>query len=296
MKLLEQLRNKVDTALGQYLPAKGLFPKPIHQAMRYSVMAGGKRLRPILALLTGRMLGAPENKTMPAACSLELVHTYSLIHDDLPAMDNDDLRRGKPTCHKVYGEAMAILAGDALLTYAFQLIADKTADKKLVPALVSELAVASGSTGMIGGQVLDIAASGKNNRYFKSLDSLNLCGEIHLRKTAMMITASCRMGAIIAGADKASLDRVTGYGQNLGLAFQIVDDILDVVGEKNQLGKTPGKDQAQHKLTYPALKGIKSAEAEAIKLITTAKSNLKPFGSRAKQLTELADYIVSRQS
>lgn len=288
MDLLEQLRKKVDSALKRYLPEAGLFPKPIHQAMRYSVLAGGKRLRPILALMTGRMLGVPQGGIMPAACALELVHTYSLIHDDLPAMDNDDFRRGKPTCHKVFGEAMAILAGDALLTYAFQLIAQKTTDKKIVPALVLELAQAAGSIGMIGGQVLDINSPGKN--------SLRLCGEIHNRKTAAMITASCRLGAIIARATPKQLARITAYGKNLGLAFQIVDDILDEVGEKERLGKTPGKDRQQNKLTYPALKGIKSAETEAVRLITAAKSALKPFGKKAKSLTDLADYIISRQS
>lgn len=316
MKILETLRHKVDSALDRYLPDKGLFPKPIHQAMRYSVMAGGKRLRPILALLCGRMLGAPESKVMPAACALELVHTYSLVHDDLPAMDDDDLRRGKPTCHKVFGEAMAILAGDALLTYAFQLIAQKTADKRIVPALVLELARAAGSVGMVGGQVLDIGTTGKNNKYLNSLRSQlvavrakratchviplipagRLCGEIHLRKTAAMITASCRMGALIARATPKQLTAISRYGRNLGLAFQIVDDILDEVGEKKKLGKTPGKDRQQNKLTYPAIKGVKVAEQEAVRLIRAAKTVLKPFGNRAKHLIGLADYIVSRQS
>ena len=316
MKILETLRHRVDSALKRYLPEAGLFPKPIHQAMRYSVMAGGKRLRPILALLTGRMLGAPESKIMPVACALELMHTYSLVHDDLPAMDDDDLRRGKPTCHKVFGEAMAILAGDALLTHAFQLIADKTPDKRIVPALVLELAQAAGSVGMIGGQVLDIGTTGKNNKYLNSLRPLlaavrakratchviplipagRLCGEIHLRKTAAMITASCRLGALIARATPKQLAGITRYGRNLGLAFQIVDDILDEVGEKRKLGKTPGKDRKQNKLTYPAIKGIKVAEQEAIRLITASKSALKPFGKRAKELTTLADYIISRQS
>ncbi|MFA5795001.1 MAG: polyprenyl synthetase family protein [Candidatus Brocadiia bacterium] len=296
MKILETLRRKVDSALGNYLPAKGSFPKPIHDAMRYSVMAGGKRLRPILALLTGRMLGVPEPKIMPAACALELVHTYSLIHDDLPAMDNDDLRRGKPTCHKVYGEAIAILAGDALLTYAFQLVTQKIADKKLVPALVEELSVASGSAGMVGGQVLDITAPLLLKQKHSAPNALNLCGKTHLLKTATLITAACRMGAVVAHADKASLARVTDYGQNLGLAFQIVDDILDVIGEKNKLGKTPGKDRQQNKLTYPALKGVRSAETEAVQLITRAKISLKSFGPKAKPLIDLADYIVSRQS
>ncbi|MEW6027572.1 MAG: polyprenyl synthetase family protein [Planctomycetota bacterium] len=289
---LSQKQGLVSKALGKYLPSASVFPPLIHRAMRYSVLNGGKRLRAVLALMAGELLGAPNSKVMPYACAMEMVHAYSLIHDDLPAMDNDDFRRGKPTSHKVFGEGMAILAGDALLTYAFQLIADKIQDKSIVAKLVGELSKAAGSVGMVGGQVLDILSAGLpvNRSTGRQLR------EIHLRKTGAMIIASCRGGAIIAGASGRQLAAITSYARNFGLAFQIVDDILDVNGSKKQLGKTPGKDAKLNKLTYPALKGLKASQEEAEYLIKQANKSLALFGKKADKLKELSDYLLTRNT
>ncbi|MBI5779838.1 MAG: polyprenyl synthetase family protein [Planctomycetes bacterium] len=289
---LTKKQRLVNQALNEYLPTAKTFPPLIHKAIRYSVLNGGKRLRAILALMAGELFGTAHNKIMPYACALEMVHAYSLIHDDLPAMDNDDFRRGKPTSHKVFGEAMAILAGDALLTYSFQLIADKIQNESIVPKLVSELARAAGSVGMVGGQVLDIQHSKP-----KVLSSkLLMLKETHLRKTGAMIIASARGGAIISGASTNQLSAITFYARNFGLAFQIVDDILDVSGSKKQLGKTPGKDAKLNKLTYPALKGLKPSRQEAEHLITQANDSLKIFGKRAAKLKELTDYLLKRKT
>lgn len=286
----------VNQALNKYLPTTKTFPPLIHKAMRYSVLNGGKRLRAILALMTSELFGTPNHRIMPYACALEMVHAYSLIHDDLPAMDNDDFRRGKPTSHKVFGEAIAILAGDALLTYSFQIIADKIQNKPIVPKLVSELSYAAGSVGMVGGQVLDIQHSKFHVPNSKLQTKLRMLKETHLRKTAAMIIASCRGGAIISGASNNQLSAITSYARNFGLAFQIVDDILDVSGSKKQLGKTPGKDAKLHKLTYPSLKGLRASYNEAEYLIRQAKNSLNIFGKKADKLTKLADYLLKRKT
>jgi len=294
---LSQKQRLVNQALSKHLPPASTFPPLIHKAMRYSVLNGGKRLRAIMALMTGELFGTPSSRIMPYACALEMIHAYSLIHDDLPAMDNDDLRRGKPTSHKVFGEAMAILAGDALLTYAFQIIADKIQNNSVAPKLVSELSHAAGSVGMVGGQVLDIQNENKTRHTSKSpLNRGVLLREMHLRKTAAMIVASCRGGAIISGASNKQLSAITAYAGNFGLAFQIVDDILDISGSKAQLGKTPGKDAKLHKLTYPALKGLKASYQETKYLIKQAKNSLNIFGKEADKLKELADYLLKRKT
>lgn len=308
LDFLTNTSNEVNQALSKHLPPASTFPPLIHEAMRYSVLNGGKRLRAILALMTGELFGTPSSRIMPYACALEMVHSYSLIHDDLPAMDNDDFRRGKPTSHKVFGEAMAILAGDALLTYAFQIIADKIQNNSVAPKLVSELSHAAGSVGMVGGQVLDIQNENKTGHTSKAsqqyigvqgkspLNRGDLLREIHLRKTAAMIVASCRGGAIISDASNNQLSAITSYARNFGLAFQIVDDILDISGSKAQLGKTPGKDAKLHKLTYPALKGLKASYQETKYLIKQAKNSLNIFGKKADKLKELADYLLKRKT
>jgi len=264
--------------------------------MSYSVLNGGKRLRAILALMIGELLDTPNNKIMPFACALEMVHAYSLIHDDLPAMDDDDFRRGKPTCHKAFGEAMAILAGDALLTHSFKVIAGKITDKKIIPELINQLAQASGSTGMVGGQVLDIMHSTTQNSKCSLDAKLAMLKETHLLKTAAMIGVAAHGAGIISHADSKKLRSVTFYARNLGLAFQIIDDILDVNGSKKQLGKTPGKDAKLNKLTYPALKGLKTSYKEADYLIRQAKKSLNTFGKKADKLKELADYLLTRKT
>jgi len=293
-KYLSQKKALINQALNKYLPPATTFPKTIHQAMRYSLLNGGKRLRAILALMTGELFGTPNNKIMPFACALEMAHAYSLIHDDLPAMDDDDFRRGKPTCHKAFGEAIAILAGDALLTYSFQVIADKIQNKKAIPVLISELAQAAGSAGMVGGQVLDI--QNENKRHVNRNNLYKILRQMHLRKTAAMITVSARGAGIISNTTNKELTSVTSYARNLGLAFQVIDDILDVSGSKKQLGKTPGKDAKLHKLTYPALKGLKASYKEADYLIKQAKNSLNCFGKRADKLRELADYLLTRKT
>ena len=298
---LNQKRRLINQSLNKYLLPSSTFPKEIHQAMRYSVLNGGKRLRAILSLMVGELLNTPNNKIMPFACSLEMIHSYSLIHDDLPAMDNDDFRRGKPTCHKVFGEAIAILAGDALLTCAFQIIADKIHNKSIVPVLISELARSAGSCGMVGGQVLDIISVGATKHRTKSIENKNSTlnaslREMHLRKTAAMIIIAARGAGIISNARPEALSAITSYARDFGLAFQIIDDILDVKGSLKQLGKTPGKDAHHNKLTYPFLKGLDNSYKEAAHLIQSAKGSLAMFGKRAERLKELADYLLARKA
>ena len=263
--------------------------------MRHSVLNGGKRLRAILSLMIGELLHTPHNKIIPFACSLEMIHSYSLIHDDLPAMDNDDFRRGKPTCHKVFGEAIAILAGDALLTYAFQIIADKIYNKSIVSVLISELAQSAGSLGMVGGQVLDISQTDRQTGRPTNRQS-RILKDMHLRKTAAMIIIAARGAGIISNASPRVLSAITSYARDFGLAFQIIDDILDVKGSLKQLGKTPGKDAKHNKLTYPGLKGLDNSYKEAAHLIQSAKGSLAMFGKRAERLKELADYLLARKA
>ena len=282
-------RARVDRDLDRILPPEEEPPEPIHRAMRYSVLAGGKRLRPILCLECGRLFGVDDEALLRAAAALELVHTYSLIHDDLPAMDNDDMRRGKPTSHRVFGEAMAILAGDGLLTLAFEIISQPG----LIPAelqlqLIHELAYALGTRGLIGGQVADLAAvhtdvSEATLRY------------IHRTKTGALICAAARMGALIAGAPDDDLGRVTQYGERVGLAFQIADDLLDVLGTEQELGKTVHKDSDQHKATYPAFYGIAESRRIARGLVREAGEALAPYGDRSRRLNEIAHFLITRQ-
>jgi geranylgeranyl diphosphate synthase type II len=290
---LAERRRHVDEALAAVLPADDTPPSSVHQAMRYSVMAGGKRLRPILVIGGAEAVGGQAESVMPAACALELIHTYSLIHDDLPAMDDDDYRRGRLTNHKVFGEAIAILAGDALLTYAFRLLAENAVrvagDASLVRDVVVEVVDAAGTAGMVGGQVVDIESEGKT----VSPETLEY---IHLHKTAALIRASLRVGALLAGARGDRLATIGAAGQILGLAFQIVDDILDVEGTLAELGKTAGSDERKGKATYPAVHGIEASRAQARALIGQAKEQLRRLGPGATPLCALADYVFERRS
>jgi geranylgeranyl diphosphate synthase type II len=289
--VLARLRAQVDAALEQWLPAQTERPPRVHDAMRYSVFAGGKRLRPILALLAAEAAGGKVEDALPAGAALEMIHTYSLIHDDLPAMDDDDLRRGRPTCHKVYGEAIAILAGDALLTRASEVLAGP--DACGAPAarrlqIVAEIAEAAGSQGMVGGQAMDIAAEGRQI----GLDTLQY---LHAQKTAALIRAAIRAGGIAGGATAEVLERLTRYGDCLGLAFQIVDDILDVEGDSAEMGKTAGSDQRKQKATYPAMVGLEASRREAARLLQEARDALAPLGDRARHLLALADFVGTRR-
>lgn len=289
---LKERRALVDAALERFLPPDDTPPPTVHRAMRYSVMAGGKRLRPILVIAGAEALGGPPETVMPTACALELIHTYSLIHDDLPAMDDDDYRRGRLTNHKVFGEAIAILAGDALLTLAFKLVADNTAlvnDARVLRDVVAELADAAGTCGMVGGQVVDIESEGKA----VTTETLEY---IHRHKTAALIRASLRVGALLAGGDDKSVKAIGEAGSDLGLAFQIVDDILDVEGNLEELGKTAGSDERKQKATYPALHGLEASRRQAKMLIERVKQRLGVFGARAVPLQALADYVFERKN
>jgi geranylgeranyl diphosphate synthase type II len=279
----------VDRALDAFLPRATVKPATIHRAMRYSLFAGGKRLRPILTLAAAEACGGAASRAMPAACAVECIHTYSLIHDDLPCMDDDDLRRGRPTSHKVFGEGVAVLAGDALLTIAFEILAQAEPTRRYpMAALIRELAVASGSQWLVGGQVADLEGEGKKIagaglRY------------IHRCKTAALLTASIRLGAMSADAPPARLHRLTDFGQALGLAFQVIDDILDVTQTTAKLGKTAGKDTAATKATYPAIHGLARSRAEARRLTHAAHSALAGLGTKAARLREIADYLLVRE-
>ncbi|MGO9229753.1 MAG: polyprenyl synthetase family protein [Bryobacteraceae bacterium] len=280
----------VDAELDRLTPPETTHPATIHRAMRYSLFAGGKRIRPVLCLEAVRTVAGDVDGAVTAACPLELIHTYSLIHDDLPALDNDDYRRGKLTNHKVFGDAMAILAGDALLTLAFQVLAELPAPADRKARLIAELATASGTVGgMIGGQVADLEGEGKP-------PDAALLESIHRAKTGALLRASLRMGAIYAGATEAQYVALSRYGEHIGLAFQIVDDILDVEASSEALGKTAGKDAAQHKITFPAVYGLEASRAMAEAECVSAHAVLEPFGTSAARLHELADLIVRRKS
>ena len=289
---LKERRALVDAALERFLPGEDAPPPTVHRAMRYSVLAGGKRLRPILVIAGAEAVGAPAATVMPTACALEMIHTYSLIHDDLPAMDDDDYRRGRLTSHKVFGDAIAILAGDALLTLAFKLVAENAAlvtDPRVVCDVVAAVADASGTDGMVGGQVVDIESEGKAIM----AETLEY---IHRHKTAALLRASLWAGARLGGGDAGALAAINDAGQSLGLAFQIVDDILDVEGSLEALGKTAGSDARKQKATYPALHGLEASRREARRLIEEAKSRLAVFGDRAAPIRALADFVVERKS
>jgi geranylgeranyl diphosphate synthase type II len=286
----EEDRLAVDAALDRLMPAEGTQPTSIHQAMRYSVFAGGKRIRPILCLETARIFSADVSPVLHPACAIEFIHTYSLIHDDLPALDNDDLRRGKPTCHKQFGEAAAILAGDALLTLAFAAIAAAPADAARRIAMVSEVAAAAGTVkGMVGGQVADLEAEGKRIAP-KKLEF------IHRSKTAALIRASVTAGALCAGASEDDVARLRRFGESIGWAFQVTDDILDVEESSAALGKTAGKDIAQQKATYPSVYGLERSHEIANDLATRAIAELAPYEERAARLRDIAEYLVLRRT
>jgi geranylgeranyl diphosphate synthase type II len=283
-------QKKVDAALHKFLPPAATKPKTIHQAMRYSIFAGGKRLRPVICLATAEVISGKSDDALPLACAVECIHTYSLIHDDLPCMDNDDFRRGKPTSHKVYGEAIAVLAGDALLTIAFEMAASCRAWPRYSHAdVIHELAVAAGSQALIGGQVADAEGEGKK------ISPAEL-RYIHQNKTAALITSSIRLGAMSANATAKQLANLTEFGQSLGLAFQVIDDILDVTQTTEKLGKSAGKDITAQKATYPALLGLEKAKKEADKLTARARAALKPFGKNAAPLEAIADYLLQREN
>jgi geranylgeranyl diphosphate synthase type II len=291
----ESRRRMVEKALDQYLDSTQSDPEVIHESMRYSVFAGGKRLRPVLVLAGAEICGKRPEVALPTAAALELIHTYSLVHDDLPAMDDDDLRRGRPTNHKVYGEAVAILAGDALLTKAFELIARNAkihgVRPQTVPAVAELIAQGAGTFGMVGGQVLDIQAEG--GKWQKLNNHTALLEGIHRRKTAALIRSSLQAGATLAGASPKQLSALGEYGEKIGLAFQIADDVLDVTADKRKLGKR-GSDAKNKKLTYPALYGLEESRKRAQALVEQAKQALAPFGKRAQVLKQLANYIIER--
>jgi geranylgeranyl diphosphate synthase type II len=288
---LQQQQKLIDAALNRWVPAESAPPENVHRAMRYSLFAGGKRVRPVLCIAAARAVNGDPTGVENAACTLELIHTYSLIHDDLPAMDNDDYRRGRLTCHKVFGEAMAILAGDALLTLAFQLLAQLPAvDAERRVRLIEELSIGSGTVGgMIAGQVFDIEGEGRP-------PTAALLETIHRAKTGALLKASLRMGAIYAEANDEELAALSCFGEHAGLAFQIVDDILDVEQSSEALGKTAGKDAAQKKITFPAVYGLERSRQMAEQERLSAHKAVEMFGPRAQRLREIADMIVYRKA
>jgi geranylgeranyl diphosphate synthase, type II len=293
-KYLKERCQMVDEALEKFLPAADELPASLHKSMRYSVFAGGKRVRPILMLAACEAVGGDIGQAMPAACAMEMIHTYSLIHDDLPAMDDDDFRRGNPTNHKVFGEAVAILAGDALLTEAFILLsspeyAAKTGAARLLP-VIREIAWCAGSHGMVGGQVVDMESEGKGDIDLATVQY------IHTHKTGALIKASVKAGALLGGADEAGLAAMTRFGEAVGLAFQIADDILDIEGTTEEIGKDAGSDEARGKATYPAVVGISEAKKRASELVEMAIAALAVFDEKADPLRETAKYIVYRKS
>jgi len=286
----EEDRLAVDAALERLLPAQTAPPSSVHTAMRYSVFAGGKRIRPILCLETARIFTSNVTPALYPACALEFIHTYSLIHDDLPALDNDDLRRGKPTCHKKFGEALAILAGDALLTLAFETISATLVPSERCVSILGEVASAAGTiNGMVGGQVADVEAEGKR------VDPQTL-EYIHRSKTAALIRASITAGALCAGAGPEDVARLRRFGETIGWAFQVTDDILDVEESSAALGKTAGKDMAQQKATYPSVFGLERSHEIAKDLATKAIAELTPYAERASRLREIAEFLVLRRA
>jgi len=292
-KYLERQREKIDRFLDQAVPDGQAAPKILYESMRYSLLGGGKRIRPILTMAAAEAVGSQNDSILPFAAALEFIHTYSLVHDDLPAMDNDDFRRGRPTNHKTYGEGMAILAGDALLTMAFELCSNPKL-KDSVPQdrqvqIIQELAVGSGHGGMVGGQVLDIQAENQDI----DLGSLQT---IHNFKTGRLIRASVRIGGIFGGASSSQLDSLTGYSEDIGLAFQIADDVLNMTGTREELGKDAGTDAKRGKKTYPTFYGVEGARELAEQCIKRAINRLEEFDQKADPLRAIADYIISRRN
>jgi geranylgeranyl diphosphate synthase, type II len=287
---LEQGQRATDAALDRLIPSEMQHPVSIHKAMRHSVFAGGKRLRPVLSIEAGRMIaGSVPDGIEELGAALEMLHTYSLIHDDLPALDNDDLRRGRPTCHKAFGEAIAILAGDALQTQAYEVLARLRCPAEARVRIIEEIARGTGTVnGMIGGQVVDLEAE-------HTRPTAEMLAYIHRSKTAALITASLVSGGIYAGAKNSEVEKLRAFGLAIGLAFQIVDDVLDVTQTSEQLGKTAGKDTASEKATYPAVFGIEASLKKADSLVNDAFNQLKSFSERAEALKELARYLVERK-
>jgi geranylgeranyl diphosphate synthase type II len=299
-KYLQEKKEIVDSALEKYFlnrpdsAGEAVFPNSLHKAIQYSLLAGGKRIRPILSMAAFEAIGGRGDKILPYACALEMIHTYSLIHDDLPALDNDDYRRGKPTCHKVFGESIGILAGDALLTEAFKLMTDRAIqefsirDGGSILDVINEVAQAAGMSGMVGGQVLDIESEGKEVD-FPTLQY------IHTHKTGALILVSVRVGAKLGGASEETLKALTHYGERIGLAFQIADDILNVEGKAALLGKKTGSDLSRGKATYPVLLGLEESKRRAKELVELAVKAIESFGPEAEPLREIAWFILSRE-
>ena len=293
VRYLGERRQAVDEALDRALPPADAHPPRIHEAMRYSVFAGGKRLRPILVIAGAEAVGGRMGDVLPTACAFELIHTYSLIHDDLPAMDDDDYRRGRLTSHKVFGEALAILAGDALLTHAFGLVSANfeagTIPLEVFPRVFREVAEAAGTPGMIGGQVVDVESEG-------SVVSRETLEYIHTHKTGALMRAALRVGALLAGASPSALEALSLYGERLGLTFQIVDDILDVEGSLETLGKTAGSDRRKRKVTYPDFHGLEASRTRAAALTREGQAALAGLGHAAEPLVALADFALTRKA
>ncbi len=296
MHRLEECRKKVDDALNEWMPKADEIPSVLHEAMRYSVFAGGKRLRPFLVLESCKAVGGDEEKALPAACAVEVLHTYTLVHDDLPSMDNDDFRRGKPTCHKVYGEGMAVLCGDALQALAFELMATKLPERgvsaEVALKCIAVLAQLAGSKWLIGGQALDITEQAKG--YSDRLPEKVLL--IHERKTGALMQGCCVIGGLIGDGVDEQIDALKNFGYWLGLAFQITDDILDEIGNPEKLGKSIGKDKQQKKLTYPMVFGLEKSQHLAKEAVERAVEALSIFGNEANLLRVLARFVLERQS
>ncbi len=300
-KYFQEKKEMVDSALERYFPNRsdspeeGIYPTSLHKAIRHSLFAGGKRIRPILSMAAFKAAGGTGDRILPFACALEMIHTYSLIHDDLPALDNDDYRRGQPTCHKVFGEAIGILAGDALLTEAFRLMSSRAIqelslmDGGLVLDVIHEVAQAAGILGMVGGQVLDMESEGKEV-------DLPTVQYIHTHKTGALILVSIRVGGKLGGAGEGTLKAFTRYGERIGLAFQIADDLLNVQGESAVLGKKTGTDLSRGKATYPALLGLEESKKRVQELLELAVSAIESLGPDAEPLREIAWFILSRKN
>lgn len=291
MDFKKELKKKaavVEKALDRFLPSQEAYPPLIHQAMRYSVLGGGKRLRPALVMASAEVVGGKADDVLPAACALELIHAYSLVHDDLPVMDNDDYRRGKLTSHKVYGEAMALLVGDALLTLAFKLLSEcRCSHPEYVVRMINEVAAGAGTMGLIGGQVVDTFSAGEDT-------NASALEYIHRHKTGAIYRAAVRTGAILAGAGEDELASLTEYAEYMGLAFQIKDDILDIEGDQKILGKPVGSDIRNKKATYPALFGLEKSKEKAVSAVDSAKEALRSFGKEADFLRALVEYVIQR--
>ncbi|MGJ8697497.1 MAG: polyprenyl synthetase family protein [Verrucomicrobiaceae bacterium] len=286
---LKEQQSTVDAALNAFLPKASERPKTVHQAMRYSIFAGGKRLRPILTLAAAEACGGSPQNALPGACAVEVMHTYSLVHDDLPCMDDDDLRRGRATSHKVYGEGMAVLTGDALLTEAFTILAQTSPTKRYsLKDIILEFSICGGSKKLIGGQVLDLEGEGRD------LTKAQLV-RIHENKTAALLTTSLRLGGMSANATPLQLQALTDFGYNLGLAFQVIDDILDVTQSTEKLGKTAGKDEEVNKATYPSILGLEKSKKEAARLTKKSLAALAPLKKKAHRLEQIAHYLLDRE-